>query len=242
MQLKKKLQLACFFISVLLLAACGGGETKPPPVTPAPKPAPKPVTPEVKLLTGTWQGPCIKLMPPVVKYRSRAIETFTFTGNTLKHIIQYYYFSSSSKQPKVCTAFDKLYSEEYTAKVVSGKTVSPGTSTSHTKINVTRTKLRVRVDTELYMTGFNTSDVAGNGGLPKGGWTLNQWRDVTAHVGTRVPYKIGVVLPNIFRVSSRKINGKTQTILSWGNTQGNLDRDNRPLTLENNPAVRQSEN
>ena len=253
MQLKKNLQLSCFFISMLLLTSCGGGEDNGaggarPPVTPtkAPPPTTKYLTPAQAGLIGTWRAPCIRKQLVDSQLPQPQIETFTFTGNKIIDNIQFFYVTFNG-QPGNCRPEHKLWELEYTTSITIGPTVAPGTSTEYTKINITRTKVRIKSQRALITDKLNSSlRPLGTDKRFKGygqtNWVLDEWKELTTIPDAHENFNLDTTSPDIFQISSRQINGKTQKILRWGDKLGNLDRDKRPLALENNPAVRQSAN
>ena len=218
-----------------LLTACGNSQ-ETPPATPS-------KTQEEAQLIGQWRGSCVRKRLKNDNIDHQVIETFTFEDNKLIHYIQFF-LNTVDGQPGVCRPEDELWDVEYLTNNTLGQTVTPWTSTEHTKIDMTLTKVRIKVKTSIITRLFNTSSV-GIGrykGYGQTNWVRNEWKDLTDIPDARTSFKIGTILPDIFQVSSKEINGNTQKILTWGDMGGNLDRDQRPLTLENNSAVRQSEN
>jgi invasion protein IalB len=55
MKLNSKLQLTAFFMSILMLTACGGGDSATPQLTPQ---VTTPVTPPSQSLKGSWSTQC----------------------------------------------------------------------------------------------------------------------------------------------------------------------------------------
>ena len=218
---------------MLLLTACGASQITPPTASAGAE------------LIGTWRSPCVRKTVPDGRLGQPQIETFTFTGNKLTDDIKFF----STTDALNCLTVRDLWEVEYSADVTIGKTVLPGTSTRHTQINITRTKVRFRARKNGYNSELNrSSDILGRdpkyNSYGQTGWVEDQWKDLTSIPDARTNFNIDTVLPDIFQISNRQINGNTQKILTWGNKDGNLDRDQRPLTLENkdSAAVRQSAN
>jgi len=233
MQLKKLLQLACFFVGVILLTACEKrAQEKTPPTVPPPGE-----------LIGTWRTACTKNN----RVNALFIETFTFTGNKMTDKIEAFSKLDDAKLNPTCNSSLRLWEAEITTNVTLGPTITPGTSTEHTKIDVTTTKLRFKPKIDSVVDFLNTSsdqvdNDKGYTGYGQTDWVLNEWKDITDIPAARTNYRIGTMTPDIFQVSSKQINGQTQKILTWGDKRGNVDRDKRPVTLETRYAVRQSAN
>ncbi len=231
MQLNSKLQLVIFFISMVMLTACGGGgdDSEPRPATPRVTPA---VTPAVitsqtsQSLEGSWSTACQK-SKGLDGYDEQDI--FNFKGNT-RTTTKFFYLPNTN-----CKHSEEVLREREVAGIELGKVVNPGTSTEHTKINITTTKvilapMNSTLTALLNNTGHTSMQSIYNGyGLTD--WDRYYWKDLSSIDAAKNSFKITKVVPDIFQISDIMDDGTTDKVLKLGVQGGNLDSDGRPISL-----------
>ncbi len=222
MKLNSKLQLATFFISMLMLTACGGGGGSA-----APNPAAPNTSPTSQLLDGLWNSQC-QASTELTGYDEQQI--FNFKGNKLTTNKTFYVQNTN------CKRSEEVLRARITANIALGDTVNPGTNTGHTKINITRTKVILVPMEKDFRRSFNDSSYTGNGSIYYGygqGWNYELWLNISKIEAARKNFKINELVPDIFQISEKMVNGTTHKVLKLGAHGGNVDSESRPLALAN---------
>ncbi len=122
-----------------------------------------------------------------------------------------------------------------TASIALGKEVNLGTDTGHTKIDITRT--RVILDpmnstlTALLNNAAHTSNESIYNGYGITGWRALYWKNISISEDAKTNFKINQVIPDIFQISKKMVDGTTHKVLKLGAQGGNADSDNRPISL-----------
>ncbi len=238
MNIKNKLQLTAFFISMLMLTACGGGgSTTPlspmaPPVTTI-TPTVNTVTATLQKLDGIWGTSCQE-SPSLSGYDEKQI--FNFRGNELTTTNTFYMRDNNA--PQTCKNSDQALIARINANVEIGPTISPGTDTEHTKINFTTTKVILSPMNNTLTTLLNntnhTSHQSIYNGYSQREWLEKQWRDISDISAARSSFKINRIDPDIIQISERIVDGTTHKVLKLGVKGGNVDSDGRPISLTKN--------
>ncbi len=223
MALKNKLQLATFFISMVMLTGCGGGDSA---VTPAVTPAVVTTPVTIQSLEGSWRTAC---------QASKALDGYdqqdivTFKGNT-RTTTKFFYTRNTN-----CKHSAEVLREREVAGIELGAVVTPGTNTSHTKINITPTKVMLApmnstLEALLNNTGHTSMQSIYNGyGLTN--WKIFLWKDLFSIDAAKTNFKINQVVPDIWQISEKMVDGQSHKVLKIGVQGGNLDSDGRPIVL-----------
>jgi hypothetical protein len=230
MQLNSKLQLTAFFMSMLMLNACGGsgGSTAPNPVTP---PATQLGTPQATTtLDGSWRTRCQE-SKPLPGYDQRQI--FNFNGNVLTKEMTL--FMRDDDDPQTCTKNKEALIVRVTGDVELGATLNSGTKSQHTKINFTDTKLEFKVVNSTLLTSFENPPSKPTllfQGYELNDWSLDVWKDLSSIPAARKNFNLGTTNSDIFQISKKQIDGVSHKVLITGDRKAN-HADGRPLTLNN---------
>ncbi len=236
MQLNSKLQLATFFISMVMLSACGGGggDSAPRSVTPA-------VTPEVTLpvvttpassqsLEGSWSTAC-QASKSLKGYDEQVI--FNFKGNKLT--TDKFFYVRDNNAPQTCKHSEQALRERINADISLGEMVNPGTNTRHTKINIIRTKVMLApmnsTLTALLNNAGHTSVQSIYNGYGINTWNTFHWEDLSSIEAAKTNFKIAESVLDIFQIAEAQIDGTTHKVLKLGDHGGNVDSDARPIAL-----------
>ncbi len=218
MQLNSKLQLVAFFISMVMLSACGGGggDSAPnlvtpavvtTPVTPAvvttpviqtvvttpviPAVVTTPVIPAVvttpvtlavvttpvtiQSLEGSWRTAC---QSPKALDGYDEQDIFNFKGNTRTTTKSFYAQNTNCKHSAEVIRVREVAGIEF------GAVVTPGTNTSHTKINITTTKVLLAAMNSTFKDLFNNTGHTGNGSIYYGygltNWKIFLWKNISS--------------------------------------------------------------
>ncbi len=235
MKLNNKLQLGTFFISMLMLTACGDGGTISSTPGTLQRPIARVVRPPVTLqdLAGSWSTVC-KTSNRLMGYDEQ--DVFTFTGNRLATTKTFFLRDSSA--PQTCAHSNEALIARFTANLSIGATVNLGTSSEHTKLDITRTTVILGIMTpaiqRLFVSSAHTSAQSIYNGYGLNNWTLPNWKDITNIAAARENFKIGEPELDIFRISISTINGMSSKVLQMSVRSGNVDSDGRPISLLNN--------
>ncbi len=264
MALNSKLQLATFFISMVMLSACGGGggdSAVTPAVTPAvvttpviPAVVTTPVIPAVvttpvtlavvttpvtiQSLEGSWRTAC-QASKALDGYDEQDI--FNFKGNTRTTTKSFY------AQNTNCKHSAKVIRVREVAGIEFGAVVTPGTNTSHTKINITTTKVLLAAMNVHFTALFNNTGYTGNGSIYYGygyghvriNWEIFVWENISSSEAAKTNFKIAESVPDIWQISEKMVDGQSHKVLKMGNQVGNLDSDGRPLALATSSTATQ---
>ncbi len=247
MKVNHKLQLIAVFMGMLMLNACGGGNDStpvtqpattpvtPPATTPATPPATPPATtppPVSQSLEGSWMTTC-SASNNLAGYDEQ--DTFNFKGN--KRTITKFFYQQNTN----CKHSDKVLRARITAGIALGAAVNPGTDTGHTKIDITPTKVNLApmnsTLTALLKNTSHTSNESIYNGYGKNNWYRNQWRDISSIDAAKTNFKINQVIPDIFQISKKMVDGTTHKVLKLGAQGDNVDSDGRPLALAGSITV-----
>ncbi len=262
MKFKNKLQLGVFFVSMLMLTACGGGggSTAPNLVTPPTKPPTKlPTKPPTKLpaklpttlpttapttpvtsqsLEGLWSTPC-QASTELTGYDEQQI--FNFKGTKLTTNKTFY--TRDTNDPQTCKHSDEALRVRITANIELGATVNSGMATVHTKINITNTKVILAPMNSALTALFNDVGHTGNKsiyyGYGKTKWRVAYWANISTTIipdikDVRANFKINKSVPDILQIFTVMIDGRSHKVLKLGAQGGYVDSDDRPLSLANN--------
>ncbi len=228
MKVNHKLQLIAVFMGMLMLTACGGGgdSTATPPVTPVV------TTPSVtsQSLEGLWMTSC-SASADLTGYDER--QTFNFKGNKLTTTKFFYPHNTNCKHGEV------LRAREW-ANITLGAAVNPGTATSHTKIDIRRTKVMLAPITLgiILIRFIHKPGQNGNKFIYYGygdtGWDAGYWKDISSIEAAKTNFKIDQSVADIFQISTVMVDGTTYKVLRLGAKEGNIDIYGRPLELAGN--------
>jgi hypothetical protein len=214
MKCKYKLQLAAFFMSILMLAAC-----KPNQIMAT-------ITPKEAGLTGQWSMKC-EQSKTVYGYHYKKV--FTFEKNSLQTTLGYY--KDTTKGGETCRSQALGFLATFNSYIVLGKTTSPGTRDEHTDMNINTTRVRLAPMDDEHLADFNRP--GWNAGVYSGfgqtDWKKNDLKNISNVPAAIIEFHIGTSLPDIFQISR---DPNDLRILKMGDKLGNLDQDGRPLMLE----------
>jgi hypothetical protein len=226
MQLKNKLQLGTFFMSMFMLTACGGGGSSTAPNQPATS----------QSLAGSWSTLC-QASTSLAGYNEMQI--FNFKGNKLTtHNI---FFTRNADQPQTCKHSDEALCEEIQSDFVLGETINSCMPTERTKINITSTKVMLDPLNSSVTALLNNANRTGNEPIHFGygrNWQLEVWQDISSIDAARTNFKIDIPDPDILQISilpltDSKIDVASRKVLKLGVKMGNVDSDGRPISLDN---------
>ncbi len=235
MKLKNKLQLAAFFMGILMLTACTVKDENtaalapPVPTPPGPTP-PEPPTPKQAGLLGKWVIKCIESKDVTGYYYN---ETFTFEDNIL--LTRIIYHKKGTPGSDKCTPESSGFSAELDSQINLGKVTSPGSKDEHTDINITTTQVKLKPMDAAHVAHFNDPDWKAGiyTGLRQTDWLVNYWKDVSNIPGAIKVFNIRKSMPDIFQVSKDLKDAKVR-MLKLGDKNNDLDPDKRPIFLDNN--------
>lgn len=229
MKHKNKLKLALFCISVLLLTACNLYSTikMPNPLGPAP-------TPAKAGILGYWSTECLattgdKGYPLGYHY----IKTYYFLSkNKLEVNLKLY--QDDTKGGDTCSTSrygDLLLTLSSTYSL--GMVINKGSNNEHTNLNINTKQAMLLPSIQSIVDTFNSGRSIG---MIYSGYGMTNWAkdwsvNVTGKANANKIFDIGIIVPDIFQVSTMEVNGQTIKVLKTGDMQGNLDQDGRPIKL-----------
>ncbi len=212
MKVKNKLQLAVFFMSMLILPVCSAHELNP--------------TPQQAGLIGTWAIKCAKSKDVPGYHYNKGLR---FVDNTL--YTDFFYYKDHNSAVNKCTLATLGFASEFETSIALGKTTSPGSKDEHTDINITTTNVQIVPMDKAYVAMFNDPSWHAGvySGFGKTDWAKGDLKDVSKLPQAIKDFHIGSSVPDIFQIS--KITNDLR-ILKMGDKQGSLDPDGRPLMLD----------
>lgn len=246
MKIKNSFKITIIFSSLFLLAGCGPGEiiqenedTKSFLYS----------TPEIKNtlfstsssrsttthlptstvipndIQGTWTMDC-RILP---EGESSITQKITYTDNKREVMLTYY--EQSEKSWSECKI--ALYRIQITSDIVFGEVINKDSDDEHTKIDITVNKAVVTVLNASIVEMVNNEsnpvynlmlEYQSHFAIEVSNWVVNEPKDVTKQYINRNIFGNGGSMLDIYKVSDNQ--------LFLGDKAGNLDEDNRPISLE----------
>ncbi len=203
-----------------MLSGCGVGG-----VTTALNPAAPNTSPTSQLLNGLWRTRC-QASTELTGYDEQ--QTFNFKGNKLTTNKTFYVQNTN------CKHSEEALRARITANIALGEAVNQGTNTSHTKINITRTKVMLVPLKNTLMVLLNNASHTSNESIYYGygeGWYSELWQDISNIKAARKNFKINELMPDILQITTEMVNGTTHKVLKLGAQRSNVDSDGSPLAL-----------
>ncbi|MCK5818594.1 MAG: hypothetical protein KAH18_04940 [Psychromonas sp.] len=180
-------------------------------------------------IKGVWMQNCKTDPSGLFKFTKK----FIYTTNKLDYVLTYYSIRAEDKG--VCATEE--YKIEITSDIVFNEVINKGSENEQTKIDMTANKAVVTILSPALVTTINTATqyvrkntYNDNFGLNIIHWVIDQPRDLTIEYIRDKIFGLGVPELDIYHVSGDK--------LYFGDKNGNLDSDNRPMTLSTNALSR----
>ncbi len=233
MRQANKLKLAAVLMAMLILTACNTKEKNETSwlmlSTDNDRSVNTPPTPKQAGLLGQW---VIKCLPSINVPGYYYQKNFSFQNNTLDTIIIYHKMGVPGS--KTCTLASSGFMAKFEATIVLGKTTSPGSNDEHTDINITTTNVKLVAMNDHHVKLFNDPDWSTGiySGLGQTDWKINISKDVSNMPAAIKDFSINKSMPDIFQVSPYPIITHIK-LLKMGDKNGDLDDDNRPISLDN---------
>ncbi|MCK5818595.1 MAG: hypothetical protein KAH18_04945 [Psychromonas sp.] len=219
----KKLLTILLFTSAFIIAGCGGDKQENKSPTPT---VVTPTSANVRSdIQGVWMQNCKTDPSGMFKFTKK----YTYTGNKLDYVLTYYSIRAEDKG--VCATAE--YKIQITSDIVFKEVINKGSQDEQNKIDMTVNKAVVSILSASLLTTIYTATqdalqntYNGHFGVDTTNWVLNQPRDLTTEYIRDKLFGFGGSLLDIYQVSGDK--------LSFGDRGGNIDADNRPMTLDTN--------
>ncbi len=217
-----KFKLGFFLMAALMLTGCKFHSSTS-------NPTPTPNVPPVKTaLQGKWESKCYESLGAYWHHYKRV---YSFDQNQLITNITYY-DDALTKTGARCADVGKVLQADFVSNFSIGKVTDPGSSDEHTNINITKTKV-VLTPLNASATQVLNNNVDSLLGPYKGygikTWKLNTATDVSTNADAIKALHINTMMPDIYNINKHNATGVKGVV--FGNTDGNLDPDGRPITL-----------
>ncbi|MCK5819193.1 MAG: hypothetical protein KAH18_08040 [Psychromonas sp.] len=215
----KSLKIISLFLSAFIITGCGSDEKqKTSEVTPAASHTAQ------NMFQGTWIVNCRQSNR---FHNTKYTSTIEFTGNKMEQVSKYYYGPYSNN----CTRYH-LFDTKVSRVVVFREVVNKGTNNEYTKIDSTATKVEQTIIRGVVLTTLNAKFNYLGVAVGFTDWKLNEPKDVTDSLffldnisgRTGNPFNVGNTVLDIIKMSD--------DTMSFGDHDGNLDSERRPLILD----------